>query len=206
MQRSVVLRCRCFQWPLRKQRPAFLTRRVVMKSMISKSCKMASCFVASVTIFFPGTALGARYFVKMNGSPSGPGNDWAHAYDNPDRVLQMPLDPNDEIWVAAGTYKPLTPTIPSDPRSKTFFFGPNQTGVRMYGGFAGTESEFPPGFRARNPHANITILSGDINRDDEPGQTNNDENAGHIVTGSGKDTTARFDGLQISGGNAASGG
>ena len=47
-----------------------------------------------------------------------------------------------------------------------------------------------------------TILSGDLNSDDGPDFLNNGENSYHVVTGSGTDPTAIFDGMTITAGNA----
>jgi hypothetical protein len=101
---------------------------------------------------------------------SGTGNcsDWSDAC-----TLQTALTRairGDEIWAAAGTYKPTTGTD----RSATFQL---QSGVALYGGFAGTETARSQ----RNPTVNITILSGDLNGDDV-GFTNNAENVYHVVT------------------------
>ena len=62
----------------------------------------------------------------------------------------------DEVWVAAGTYRPAGA---GGDREATFQL---KNGVAIYGGFAGTECLRD----LRNPAVNVTILSGDLNRDD----------------------------------------
>ena len=102
----------------------------------------------------------------------------------------------DEIWVAAGTYKPTTGTD----RSATFQL---KNGVAIYGGFAGTETARDQ----RNPVANLTILSGDIDNNDSQTPiitdlttvTGNTTNSYHVVTGA---TGATLDGFTITAGNA----
>jgi hypothetical protein len=93
----------------------------------------------------------------------------------------------DEIWAAAGTYKPTTGTD----REATFQL---QSGVALYGSFAGTETARSQ----RNPTSNVTLLSGDLNGEDV-GFTNNAENVYHVVTGA---DGAILDGFTITGGNA----
>ena len=92
-----------------------------------------------------------------------------------------------QIWVAAGTYKPTTDTD----RLATFRL---KVGIAIYGGFAGTETALSE----RNPVDNVTILSGDLNGDDV-GFTNNSENVYHVVTGA---DNVILDGFTIMGGNA----
>ncbi|MCK5711322.1 MAG: choice-of-anchor D domain-containing protein, partial [Hyphomicrobiaceae bacterium] len=91
----------------------------------------------------------------------------------------------DEIWVMAGTHKPDTTA-----RAETFQL---KNGVKVYGGFAGTESDL----NERNWENNTTILSGDIG---EP--SDDTDNIYHVVTGSGTDSSTLLDGFTISGGNA----
>ncbi len=93
-----------------------------------------------------------------------------------------------EIWVKAGTYKPTDSTQ----RSIAFQL---KAGVAVYGGFAGMETDRTQ----RDPVANITILSGDLNEDDGDNFENNSENSFHVVLGA---TDATLDGVTISGGNA----
>ncbi len=87
-------------------------------------------------------------------SAPGPGQDggtWATAYVNLFTALHQTNCL--EIWVAAGVYRPGVDQV------ATFVVG---SGVAVYGGFAGTEVVRSQ----RNPAANITVLSGDINGDD----------------------------------------
>ncbi len=100
-----------------------------------------------------------------------------------------------ELWVAAGTYTPTTGTD----RTLSFQL---RDGIALYGGFAGSET-----LRSqRNITANVTVLSGDLNGDDN-GNVQYDEptradNAYHVVTGSGVTNTAVLDGFTVTGGNA----
>jgi len=74
--------------------------------------------------------------------------------------------------------------------------------VRLYGGFAGTETKRGQ----RNPTANLTILSGDIDNNDSQTPiitdlttvTGNTSNSYHVVTGA---TGATLDGFTITAGN-----
>ncbi|MHB1415031.1 MAG: choice-of-anchor Q domain-containing protein, partial [Chloroflexota bacterium] len=93
-----------------------------------------------------------------------------------------------EVWVAKGTYKPTT-----DPFSRSANFQ-LRSGVAIYGGFSGTGTEWDRS--ARNPAANVTTLSGDLNQ-----PYNNTDNSYHVVYASGTDSTAVLDGFTITDGN-----
>jgi len=128
-------------------------------------------------------------YVNASASGADSGASWTDAYTD----LQSALaDSCTEIWVAAGTYKP-----DASNRSVSFAL---ENGTSVYGGFAGTETLLAQ----RDPSANVTILSGDLNGDDS-GFANNGENSYHVVIGSGADSTAVLDGFTISGGNANGG-
>ena len=119
----------------------------------------------------------------------GDGESWATAYnDLQDALADVPI----EVWVAAGTYKPDRGT---GDRNLSF---PLVNGVEVYGGFAGDETTL---FQ-RDPEANLTILSGDLSSDDEPGFVNRAENSYHVVIGRNTDATAVLDGFIIRGGAA----
>jgi len=94
--------------------------------------------------------------------------------------------PGDQVWVAAGTYKPTTTTN----RGISFSL---KNGVAVYGGFNGTETLLSQ----RNWVANVTILSGDIGT---PGDDS--DNSYHVVYNSGVNSTAVLDGFTITKGQA----
>jgi hypothetical protein len=74
------------------------------------------------------------------------------------------------------------------------------SGVELLGGYAGNGAPDPD---QRDPAGNGSVLSGDLAGNDGPGLfDNNDENAFHVVTGSGTDTTAVLDGFTITAGHA----
>jgi predicted outer membrane repeat protein len=136
-------------------------------------------------------------YVKWNASGANAGTSWTDAYT--DLQSALGASPCTEIWVAAGTYKPTGGTD----RTATFQL---KNGVAIYGGFAGTETLRTQ----RNPEANVTILSGDIDNNDS--QTpiitdlttvqGNTLNSYHVVTGA---TGATLDGFTITAGNANNG-
>jgi hypothetical protein len=113
-----------------------------------------------------------------------------------------------EIWVAAGTYIPTrvpqTTSTPITARDKTFFLKP---GVKLYGGFAGTETERSE----RDRIVNVTVLSGDLEGDDNVtgsgstlSITGNTENVHHVVmtVDIPNDGETILDGFTVTGGNA----
>ena len=106
----------------------------------------------------------------------------------------------DEIWVKRGVHYPGA----AGNRNATFTL---RNGVALYGGFAGTETSR----NERNWQTNLTILSGDIDRNDINtdgnyiAETWNDiqgNNAYHVVTGGGTNNTAVLDGFVITAGQA----
>ncbi len=116
------------------------------------------------------------------------GQGWAKAIN-----LQAALGAavaGDQIWVAAGTYKP------GAARANTFTLKSN---VPLYGGFAGNESNLA----ARNFTTHLSILDGDVLGNDNPvvttGDANRNENNERVVTSTTANTT--IDGFTIQGGN-----
>ncbi len=91
-----------------------------------------------------------RYFVLPSAAGAATGLSWDDAFTGLQSALQTAVA-GDEIWVAAGVYHPTTST------DRNISFEP-QSGVKIYGGFAGTETQLA----ARNWHLFPTILSGDI--------------------------------------------
>jgi hypothetical protein len=145
---------------------------------------------------------GPAFFVKPLAAGDGSGSSWANASDDIQAMIDISADyPSiTEIWVAAGTYTPahLPPTASTTTdRDRTFLL---KAGVKLYGGFAGTETARSE----RNWTSNPTILSGDFNGDDMGGFTGMGENAYHVVLGANISNNGAtvLDGFTIRGGNA----
>ena len=153
--------------------------------------RFAKTLRASVVWIALGTsAAGATtIYVRSSASGANNGTSWTDAYSDLQSALAT-AGATDEIWVAAGTYKP---TATAD---RTISFA-MKNGVGIYGGFAGTETMLSQ----RNPVANVTILSGDIGT---VGVTT--DNSYHVVTSDGTVTaTGILDGFTVTAGRADGG-
>jgi len=137
-----------------------------------------------VTGFTNGFAI-VRY-VTPSGAGSKDGSSWANAYDNTQLQTAINEQDVDQVWVAAGTYKPTTGS------DRTISFN-MKNGVAIYGGFAGTETLLGQ----RNWTTNLTVLSGDIGIPDD-----RSDNTYSVVMTSGLDNSARLDGFSIKDGNS----
>ncbi|HEX9285941.1 MAG TPA: right-handed parallel beta-helix repeat-containing protein, partial [Thermoanaerobaculia bacterium] len=127
--------------------------------------------------------------MRSTASGANNGTSWANAYTSLQSALSSAAS-GDEIWVAAGTYKP---TATAD-RTISFAL---KNGVGVYGGFAGTETMRSQ----RNPAANITMLSGDIGT---VGVAT--DNSYHVVTSDSTVTsTGILDGFTVTSGRADGG-
>ena len=159
-------------------------------------CRIAIAVVALALVVSPLSA--AVIYVKGNAAGTNAGTSWTNAYV----LLQSALDAavsGDEIWVAAGTYKPTSDyglvasgTLVQD-RLKHFRL---KNGVAIYGGFAGTESKRS----RRDVQANVTTLSGNIGAAGDAGD--NCYHVFHHPNGLGLDVTAVLDGFTVTAGNA----
>ena len=134
----------------------------------------------------PVQAVAVIRYVKWDASGANNGTSWTNAYTSLQSALSTATF-GDEIWVAAGTYKPTTDTD----RTSSFML---KNGISIYGGFVGNESSRDQ----RDPAVHITILSGDIGILDV-----STDNTYHVVTGHSSGS-ALIDGFTITGGNADS--
>jgi hypothetical protein len=142
-------------------------------------------FLSSQTIYVDADAAGANN-----------GTSWANAYTSLQSAIPLATASN-EIWVAAGTYKPHAST-----RSTAFVL---LTGTKLYGGFNGTETLLTQ----RNPKLNITTLSGDLLGNDNANMIHTEatrqDNSYNLILIQAAAANVTVDGFTISGANGNGG-
>ncbi len=148
--------------------------------------------VTAMATPLPEASLSAVIYVDKDAAGANNGSSWGDAYTELADAIKN--HSSGEVWVAAGTYKPLYDltgsATPADPRDKTFFLKNN---MAVYGGFSGSETAIAQ----RNITANPTILSGDIGV-----AGNTADNAYHVVWARNVNNTAVLDGFTVSQGRA----
>jgi len=166
-----------------------------------------ACLVLLSFLVLAAVATAETIYVDANTSTGGDGTTWATAYKYLQDALTDAGVSGNDIWVAAGTYKPDDDDA----------HDPNGTGLRadtfqlinsvaIYGGF-------PSGggmWEQRHPNRYETILSGDLDDNDVGASDPCDllteptrgENSYTVVTATATDATAILDGFTITGGNA----
>jgi hypothetical protein len=144
--------------------------------------------VVIATCVFVSNAYSTRYYVNSFATGNQNGLSWTNAYTDLQTALSLVVF-GDEIWVAAGQYKPTTTTT----RTISFVL---KNGVNLYGGFAGTESNLEERDIANNP----TSLNGDIGQLGEVS-----DNSYNVIRGTNITSTIVLDGFRIINGNSSSG-
>jgi predicted outer membrane repeat protein len=124
-------------------------------------------------------------YVKHDATGTSNGTSWANAFIRLQQALAVAQD-GDEIWVAKGMYKPTT-------TNDRFVYYDLPSGVKVYGGFVGTEISL----EQRDWAANPTILSGDIGA---PGDST--DNSFNILYSYSPNEKTLLDGLIFEEGNA----
>jgi hypothetical protein len=141
---------------------------------------------------------GGRIYVDFDAPGNEDGSSWINAYNQMQSALAV-AGAGDEICAAGGTYKPdydVGSGTYTGERTATFQL---VNGVAIKGGYAGYGEADP---NLRDIEAYETILTGDLNGDDDSNFANYGENSYHVVTGSGTDSNAILDGVTITGGYA----
>ncbi|SFN91083.1 Por secretion system C-terminal sorting domain-containing protein [Bizionia echini] len=140
---------------------------------------------------YSSTCNNSQVYVAPDATGANNGTSWSNAYTNLQTALTN--NPSSTFWLKAGFY------VPGTSRTDSFIVTSDQT---VYGGFNGTEIDVSQ----RNPDVNETILSGDINSNDNGVLQHNipayADNTYQIIQVSGDNVV--LDGLTIKGGNAAS--
>ena len=124
-------------------------------------------------------------FVNIEATGSNNGSSWSNAYTNLQTAITNAKS-GDEIWVAKGIYRPTSGTD----RTASFVLG---NAVKMYGGFAGNETNI----NQRDIEKNVTELSGDLGT-----QGNNTDNTYNVVDISNTTKDSVLDGFSVTNGNA----
>ncbi|WOK06112.1 LamG-like jellyroll fold domain-containing protein [Imperialibacter roseus] len=132
-------------------------------------------------------------YVKADASGLNNGTSWTNAYTDLQDALAAAAD-GDQIWVANGVYRP--DGINAGNTSLSFVI--TQNDLSIFGGFDGIEGSL--GERYADPSQ--TVLSGDLNGDDDFNFSFISDNSNNVVIISNV-TGVYLDGLTISGGNAA---
>ncbi len=139
----------------------------------------------------PANAAGQTYRVSTDGlTDPGCGDSWENTC-NLTYALNTLVSAGDEVWVKEGTYLP--PVDLESGRGDSFY---PKSGVALYGGFAGTETQR----EQRDFNDRVTVLSGDTGI---PGDnSDNSVSVIYIYSTLANPNTATLDGFTITGGNA----
>ncbi len=112
-------------------------------------------------------------YVTKNGRYANDGKSWANAKLNIQDAINDLVDNglSGEVWVAAGTYTP-TESTESSGGSTLYMSFKIPAGIKVYGGFAGTETDKDQRVKTNHEtagwfYANRTVLSGDLSTEPE---------------------------------------
>ncbi len=150
-----------------------------------------------ICIVLLGNSLQAQQIIYVDDSAAGSndGSSWEDAYAHlQDAIAQA--NTGTQIWVAQGVYYPdLGRGIALGNREVSFEM---KKGVAIYGGFSGQESNLD----ARDPTGNWTVLSGDLQSNDnenlsvsEPSRAENSYSV--VIARNDADSTTLLDGFTI---------
>jgi predicted outer membrane repeat protein len=156
---------------------------------------MRKIVLSIVGLLATASAQATVYYVdSTKADNTGAGTSWAAAKKDVQDAINLALVDGDEVWVKAGTYLPtMDPSgiaSPTAPRDKTFYI--TTKNIKLYGGFAGTETTSAQ----RNADVNVTILSGDLDG------LSGTADAYHVMLTASRNSTCVVDGFTLTGGRA----
>jgi len=142
-----------------------------------------------------GPSFSRILYVDTSATGDMSGLSWEDAYPHLQDAL-LEAESGEAIFVAMGRYYPDEGSGQTDDdRLSTFQL---KSGVAVFGGFPEGGGELS----IRNPATNPTVLSGDIDQNDEAPFINTSGNAYNVVTAFGVGDTALLDGFTVTSGNA----
>ena len=177
-----------------------MTSPLIIDTYVKKTLPLLFLQLAFIIISISAFSQ-TRRFVKPVASGNGSGSSWQNASDDIQAMIET--SGTTEVWVAAGTYRPVRP---ANNRSVVAPLNQNnafvlRANVKVYGGFNGTELTI----NARAKTA-PSILSGDLDQNDAVtdgiSKAVQGNNAYHVVLSLGDVGAAILDGFTITGGNA----
>ncbi|MGB5983398.1 MAG: T9SS type A sorting domain-containing protein [Nonlabens sp.] len=130
----------------------FYVRKTCSNGIISESTLIFTLQAASTTNII---------YVDKDATGANDGTSWTDAFTElRDALLVDQME--DEIWIAQGVYTPRASISSQNDRDDPFVFSEDNSS--FYGGFSGNETAR----EQRDPSANPTVLSGDVNGNDIP--------------------------------------
>ncbi len=164
-------------------------------SVLTKRVCFLFSFLPVLFVCTSSLAQTTRYVSTTGITPAASATSWAASTTDLQGAINASQS-GDQVWVAAGVYKPTTTTGPD---SRTISFS-MKNGVAIYGGFAGNETSLNqrPAIKPAAGMDPSSTLSGEIGTVGNTG-----DNSYHVIMNpSGLTTTAVLDGFVITGGNA----
>jgi len=146
---------------------------------------MKPIFTSIFFLLFATLCAQNRYYVNVAATGANNGQSWADAFTDLQAALQA-AQSGDEVWVAEGLY---FPTATSD---RNISFEP-MSGVKLYGGFVGTETSLSQ----RDWSSHPAVLSGDIGIPND-----SSDNVYNVVYLFEPDSSTLLDGFVIRDGDA----
>jgi hypothetical protein len=175
-----------------------MQRRTIRTAIAIAAVVLAPLNIAIAVDAAAGDRRGSPRIVFVNASLTTGANDgtsWGDAHQGrlglQQALSELPAETPAQIWIAAGEYAPASPN--GDPAAHFAM----RSSLALFGGFEGGETSLDQ----RDIQANPTILTGDLNSNDEQIDTghwtNDQDNANNVVIAQSVDASAVLDGVSV---------